>query len=171
VHPLLAELVNASGIRRIELFIGVISALSRNRNARLLTSAKYEPDPSGFMSAGLNEVLSYINRHLTEPFSETDLAKIAGLSRSTFSRSFRRHTGLSLVRYVNRLRINLACQMLMGEEAMKVTDICYASGFNNLSNFNRQFAAQKGVPPSRFRSQILAPMTGVDEDGRGRRAA
>ena len=79
------------------------------------------------------------------------------------------HTGLSLVRYVNRLRINLACQMLMGEEAMKVTDICYASGFNNLSNFNRQFAAQKGVPPSRFRSQVLGRT--ADEDGRRRRAA
>ena len=171
VNPLLEELVGASGIRRIELFIAVVGALSRDRDARLLTSAKYEPDPSVFMSAGLNEVLAYINKHLTEPFSESDLAEIASLSRSTFSRSFRKHTGLSLVRYVNRLRINLACQMLMGEDTMKVTDICYASGFNNLSNFNRQFAAQKGVPPSRFRSQILGRMTGVDENGRSRRAA
>ena len=37
---------------------------------------------------------------------------------------------------------------------MRITDVCFASGFNNLSNFNRQFLAQKGMPPSRFRALL-----------------
>jgi AraC-like DNA-binding protein len=82
------------------------------------------------------------------------LAAIAGLSPAAFSRSFRRHTGMSPVQYVNRLRINLACQLLMSEEDRSVTDICYEVGFNNQSNFNRQFLAQKGMSPSRFRSLL-----------------
>lgn len=155
VAPLLAELVRARGIRRIEIFMSVIGALSRARGSRSLTSAGYLPDPSGFMSAGINEALAYINENLAEPFRETDLAAIAGLSASAFSRSFRRHTGLALVKYVNRLRINLACQLLMGEPGMRITEVCFASGFNNLSNFNRQFLTQKGVTPSRFR-ELLA---------------
>ncbi len=61
---------------------------------------------------------------------------------------------MGLVEYVNRLRINLACQMLMNETGMSVTDICFAAGFNNLSNFNRQFLRQKGMNPSRFRALL-----------------
>ncbi len=155
VAPLLAELVTAQGVRRIEIFIGLLGVLSRAADMRPLTSASYLPDPSGFMSTGINEALAYINANLTEPFSEKDLAKIAGLSPSTFSRSFRRHTGLALVKYVNRLRINLACQLLMGPDEIKITDVCFSSGFNNISNFNRQFQAQKGMTPSRFR-ELLA---------------
>lgn len=153
--PLMAELVSAQGIRRLEVFIGLLGVLSRAPDIRLLTSSSYLPDPSGFMSNGINEALAFINSHLTDPFGEQDLADIAGLSLSTFSRSFRRHTGLALVKYVNRLRINLACQLLMGPEQMKITDVCFSSGFNNISNFNRQFLAQKGMTPSRFR-ELLA---------------
>ncbi len=68
-----------------------------------------------------------------------------------FSRAFRKHTGMSLVQYVKRLRINLACQILMSDEQAPITDICFEVGFNNLSNFNRQFRAEKGMTPSRFR--------------------
>ena len=88
-----------------------------------------------------------------------ELAQIAQLSPSGFSRSFRRHTGMGLSQFVNRLRINLACQLMMSEEAMSITDICFASGFRNVSNFNRQFLRQKGYKPSQFRA-LLADPTG-----------
>ena len=124
------------------------------RDVEELTSAGYLPDPSGFMSAGINQALAYINENLTEPFSETDLARIAGLSTGAFSRGFRRHTGLALVQFINRLRINFACQLLMGDEDLRITEVCFASGFNNLSNFNRQFLRHKGMTPSRFRALL-----------------
>ncbi len=57
---------------------------------------------------------------------------------------------------MNRLRINLACQLLMSEPARPITDICFAAGFKNLSNFNRQFLRQKEMPPSRFRALLAA---------------
>lgn len=154
VGPRLESLVEATGIRRIEIFMGIIDALVRARNVRTLASSEYVPDPSGYMSAGMNKVLAHIGEHLTEPFNEAQLAMIAGQSLSGFSRSFRRHTGMSFVQYVNRLRINVACQMLMSGEHMSITEVCYAAGFNNVSNFNRQFLAQKGMPPSRFRTLL-----------------
>jgi AraC-like DNA-binding protein len=164
VGPMLEELVEAQSARRIELFVGIMGALSRASNVRSLASASYLPDPSGFMSAGVNKALAYINSHLTEPFTEADLAAIAGYSPSSFSRSFKRHTGMSLVQYVNRLRINLACQLLMSEGHQSITEICFLAGYNNLSNFNRQFLAQKGMAPSRFRALL-------DENKRAAEAA
>ena len=151
VGPLIKELISAQGIRRLELFVSIVGILSRAQGSRAMSSSAYLPDPPGFMANGINESLDYIRNHLTESFAETDLAAICGLTPGAFSRSFRRHTGMALSRYVNRLRINLAIQLLMSEEALSVADICFASGFTNLSNFNRQFLRQKGVPPSRFR--------------------
>lgn len=151
VAPLMEEMMTAQGVRRIELFMMISGALSRAPGAEILASTSYLPDPSGYMSAGMNKALAYIREHLTTPFGEADLAEIAGQSTSAFSRAFRRHTGMSLVQYVKRLRINLACQILMSDEQAAITDICYEVGFNNLSNFNRQFLAEKGMPPSQFR--------------------
>ena len=149
VRPMIAELVRGRDIRRIEIF-WVIGALAEARDVRELTSARYLPDPSGFMSTGINEVLAdNINHNLTEPFGETDLARIAGLSTGAFSRSFRRHTGLALVQFITRLRVNFACNLLMENEELRITEVCFASGFNNLSNFNRQFLKLKGTTPSR----------------------
>jgi len=162
VGPILGELVEAKGIRRIELFMNVLNALSSAQSACTLASTRYHPDPSGFMSAGVNQALAYINTHLTEPFSEADLAELTAQSPSSFSRSFRRHTGMALVQYVNRLRINFACHLLMSEAEMSITDICFAAGFNNISNFNRRFLDQKGMAPSRFRTLLAQNVRAVE---------
>ncbi len=47
--------------------------------------------------------------------------------------------------------VKLACQHL-SQPDLTITDICYEVGFNNVSNFNRQFLAVKGMPPSKFRN-------------------
>jgi AraC-like DNA-binding protein len=107
------------------------------------------------MSVGINKALAFIRENLTQPFGEADLAAIAGQSISSFSRAFRQHTGMSLIQYVKRLRINLACQILMSDEQASITSICYEVGYNNLSNFNRQFLAEKGMTPSQFRRLLL----------------
>jgi len=154
VGPLIKELIDATEIRRLELFIAIIGVLSRAQDSRAMTSDAYHPDPSGFMATGINESLQYIRNHLTESFGEKELAQISRLSTSTFSRSFRRHTGMAMSQYVSRLPINLATQLLMSDENLSITDICFASGFKNISNFNRQFLRQKGIPPSRFRALL-----------------
>lgn len=156
VGPRLADLQDSFGIRRIELLFRIFDVLGSDADAQSLASRDYHPDPAVYMTAGLNAALAYINANLTESFDEDDLARIAGLSRSAFSRTFSRHTGQSFVKYLNELRVNLACSMLVSNESMKVADICYASGFTNLSNFNRKFAESKGVPPSRFRAAMLS---------------
>ena len=74
------------------------------------------------------------------------------MSNSVFSQFFKRNTGHGFVRYVNRMRINRAC-MLLTKTEMPVTDICFETGFNNISNFNRQFRAFCGLTPSEYRRE------------------
>jgi AraC-like DNA-binding protein len=155
LSPLMEEMMQAKGVRRVELFMLMAGLLARAQGTGMLASANYLPDPSGYMSVGINKALAYIRENLTRPFGEAELAGIAGQSTGAFSRAFRQHTGMSLVQYVKRLRINLACQILMSDEQAPITSICFEVGYNNLSNFNRQFLAEKGMTPSQFRRLLL----------------
>ncbi|RBP16729.1 AraC-like DNA-binding protein [Roseiarcus fermentans] len=166
VRPILEAIMEAQGVLRIELFMKIMGLLSRERSARVLASESYVPDPSGYMTAGMNKALAYIRENLTQPFQERDLAAIAKQSTGAFSRSFRKHTGMSLLQYIRRLRINMACQILMSDEHAQVSDICFEVGFNNLSNFNRQFLAEKGMPPSQFRKRLADNVSAAEPHGR-----
>ena len=151
VGPLMRDLLEASGARRIAIFIGILDVLGHAEQRTPLASIGFQPNPSAYLSTTMNLVLQHIGRNFTGDLSETDLAKLSRQSVSTFSRSFRKHTGMTFVQYVNSLRIELACQHL-SQADLTVTDICYAVGFNNVSNFNRQFLAAKNMPPSKFRA-------------------
>ncbi|CAH2794792.1 MAG: Transcriptional regulator of various polyols utilization, AraC family [uncultured Paraburkholderia sp.] len=150
IKPLSMELLAARGLRRLVLFMSMMEILMAAEDRETLVSPAYQADPTSFASTRINHVLSYIGKNLANDLRESDLAQLAGQSMSAFSRYFRRHTGLPFVQYVNRMRINLACQLLT-EDELSVTDICLKAGFNNLSNFNRQFLATKGMAPSKFR--------------------
>jgi AraC-like DNA-binding protein len=82
------------------------------------------------------------------------------MSESRFSRFFRRATGNTYTDFVNRVRINRACQLLMTSDRY-VTNICYDVGFNNVANFNRRFLELKGMTPSEFRKQAESRFGGA----------
>lgn len=150
-EPIMREMLGAQGMRRITLFLALLDLLVQSAEPVKLASAAYRADPAHYAETRINHVLSFIGKNLSQELRETELAELAGQSVSAFSRYFRRHTGVPFVQYVNRLRINLACQLLMSGE-LNITDICYQVGFNNLSNFNRQFLLLKEMPPSRWRA-------------------
>ena len=151
VGPRMRELLGASGARRIGLFIEILDLVGHAAERTPLASIGFRPDPSAYLSTTMNLVLQHIDRNLTGDLNETDMARIGRQSVSAFSRSFRKRTGMTFVQYVNSLRIELACQHLSQDE-LTVAEICYEVGFNNVSNFNRQFLAVKGMPPSKFRN-------------------
>ena len=151
LRPLMRSLLTASDARRLALFMEIMDHLGHERNRELLASIGFRPDPSAYLSTTMNGVLRHIGCSFTGDLREREVAALSRQSPSAFSRSFRRHTGMNFVQYVNSLRIELACQHL-SQADLTVTDICFKVGFNNVSNFNRQFLAAKKMPPSRFRA-------------------
>ena len=151
LRPLMTALLDTAHAQRLALFMEIMDRLGHASRREMLASIGFQPDPSAYLSATMNTVLQHIGCNFTSELREADMAVLSRQSVSAFSRSFRRHTGMVFVQYVNSLRIELACQHLCQAE-LPVTDICYAVGFNNLSNFNRRFLAAKGMPPSRFRA-------------------
>ena len=85
------------------------------------------------------------------------MAELVGMSDSAFSHFFKSKTNTTFIDYVNSLRIAKACQLL-SDTNQTVSEICYSSGFNNMSNFIRMFKKKKQYTPNEYRafmSQIL----------------
>ena len=150
-RPIMDELLTAAGGRRLELLFALLGLLQADGRRRPLASAGYRPVPAETTNQPLNHVLAHISRNLGHDLREADLAALSGYSPSAFCRAFQRHTGMTFVSYVNSLRISRACELLIGSQR-RIIDICFDVGFSNLSNFNRQFLAQKAMPPSAFRN-------------------
>jgi AraC-like DNA-binding protein len=155
-EPVMRALLTAQGAARLAAFFALLDILRHCGERKLLASVGYRPTPAMYMTQPLNHVLDHIARNLGGDLREAELAELSGYSPSGFSRAFCRQTGMNFIQYVNRLRINRACEMLIASDERRITDICFEVGFNNLSNFNRQFLAQKGMAPRDFRGHHRA---------------
>jgi AraC-like DNA-binding protein len=80
------------------------------------------------------------------------VANIASMNPAAFCRYFKRITNKSFIQFLNEIRIGYACKLLL-DDKFSVSQICYESGFNNLSNFNKQFKAATNKTPQDYKLQ------------------
>lgn len=146
----LARIRDSAGTERLAEFLTLIGKLARSTDYRLLSSVKMQSFDDDAALVEINTVLNYITEHYRQPLSAEMMAEKVGMSLSKFSRFFRKATGNSFTDFVNRIRVNKACQLLMNTDQY-VTNVCYNVGFNNVANFNRRFLQLKGVTPKEFR--------------------
>ncbi len=150
VARLMAEMNTAGGkLRRLALFLTVLDALASSSECRALASPGYTAESNPFNQERMERVLHFINERLDQPIRLSEVARRASLSEGAFSRFFRLHAGRTFPSFVNEVRIGRACRLL-AESDLKITDIAFACGFSNLSNFNRQFRRLKGMAPREF---------------------
>jgi len=144
---------DAKSVARIAAFLDFLGLLLSCRDYRLLSNVQLQGAVNDEPNMDLiNQVVNRITDNLTEPLSMADAAAEMGMPDARFSRFFRKATGNSYTDFVNRIRINRACQLLMETDKL-VADICYEVGFNNVANFNRRFLDAKGMTPTEFRRQ------------------
>lgn len=142
----------AKGMRRLAAFIDLMAELARWTDYRLLSNVQMQGADNDAELDQINAIVSRITENVAQSRTAADFAAEMGMSESRFSRFFRRATGNTYTDFVNQVRINRACQLLMNTDRY-VTNICYDVGFNNVANFNRRFRELKGVTPSEFRKQ------------------
>ena len=145
----------SSGLARLAIFCDLFSELARCTDYRLLSHAQLQSADDHTQLDQINAIVSRVTDNLAEPISAAHIAGELGMTESRFSRFFRRATGNTFTDFVNQVRINRACHLLM-ESDRYITTICYEVGFNNIANFNRRFLDIKGMTPSEFRRQVDA---------------
>ena len=148
------------GLRRLAAFCDFLADLAECNDYRLLSSVQMRGLQGEAEAERISRIVKRITDNLAEPISMAEVAAELAMSESRFSRYFRRSTGNSFTDFVNRVRINNACHLLMQTDHY-VTDICYQVGFNNVANFNRRFLEVKGMTPSEFRRQAESRFGGA----------
>ncbi len=114
---------------------------------------KKNTDDSYRKNERLRDLIDYINNNYQQNLSIDFLANFLGYSKTHFMSVFKQHTGTSCTEFVIQVRLNKACDYLINSSS-PILEIATTIGFNNLSNFNRQFKRYYQATPSQYRKQF-----------------
>ena len=98
----------------------------------------------------IERAIAFMEEHYDEDISLDQIAHAAYLNPYHFCRSFKKHLGTTSCKYLSALRIGKAKGLLV-ETELSVTEICFMTGFNNLTHFERVFKGLEGMTPSAYR--------------------
>ena len=93
--------------------------------------------------------------------SEIKLEQVAQkvhMSKNAFCRFFKQHTNKTFFQFLAEIRIQHACELLKERQESTILEIASQSGYNTISNFNRQFKEVKGINPRSYRNTLLTPV-------------
>ncbi|HVU23023.1 MAG TPA: AraC family transcriptional regulator [Opitutus sp.] len=145
----LRRIVRTVGAPRLAELILLLNLLGHSAAAKPLSGSGYVPNLRRQDAARVDAVCRYVHDNLAATISQPAAARLAGLGPSAFSHFFHEKMGRTFSAYVNQLRVARAIHFMV-EDNMGVSEAAFASGFNNLSNFNHHFRTLKGMSPRAF---------------------
>ena len=164
-----------SGLRRLADLVELMTTFVEAPNDEWKTLLLHDYDTSRIRNNGAGEqsddgmanddrigdAISYMALHLTDGMLNLDtVAEQTGMSPTSFSRRFRNVTGRTFSDFARRLRIALACRLLVAGDD-PIAAIPMQCGYTNLSNFNRRFLQETGMTPSEYRRVNRAGTAGA----------
>ena len=99
------------------------------------------------------DIYQYINTNFKQRIKLEEIAKIACMTPQAFCKYFKQKTKKTLLEFVNEIRIGNACQLLVNSD-YNIIQVCYESGYNNLSNFNRYFKKIVKMTPAEYKKKM-----------------
>jgi len=149
ISELMHNLVKAHGFEKWLTLIKILNILSDSPELEHICSNVFSGQNES-ESARMNAIIGYVWKNFQSPITISDVAKIVNMAENSFSRYFSQRTRKPFVSYLNEVRLNFATKLLI-ESTKSITEISLESGFNNLSNFNRQFRAVYQDNPTNYR--------------------
>lgn len=153
VKPMLLDLINARGPDRLIGLLQILVLLSQDRKARTLASPGFSLEPDPTAHGRIKKAWHLILQNFDTELDQSTVARHLNMSPSAFSRFFRKATGKPFTEVLLEIRLGNACRLLLESDA-PVTEVCYRSGFHNLSNFNRHFKARYHLTPRQWRAAV-----------------
>ena len=168
-RAIIQQIFAASEARRLLLLLQLLDVLSRDQSAEPIASAGYLSRINTREGDAIDKALQFLDTKFAEPLTLGQLSRYLHVSPATCNRLFRKSIGRSFKTALIETRISHACRLLL-ETEQPILDIAYASGFTNLSNFNRRFKEMKGQTPRGYRN-LSRPqrLVSVASDRSGRR--
>ncbi len=149
IVAMMEEILHLKKAARVIHLLSMLDILARSRELRYLASQgfvdQYKIDPND----KINEIYQYTLTNFKNGISIQDVARHVHISPNYFCRYFKKRTSKTYIEFVTELRVGYACKLLL-ENNLNINQICYESGFNNVSNFNRKFKELIGQSPSQY---------------------
>lgn len=135
-------------VLRITRFLEILDALSLMEPEQLsgFRAGKFTAEEG----ERIGKVINYAMEHYREKVKLTDVAEIAHMTPNAFCRYFKLRTSKSFFTFLTEIRMSHAQRQLLHTDKT-VLEIAYATGYKNISHFNRQFLQHFGVSPTKFR--------------------
>jgi AraC-like DNA-binding protein len=153
VAYLMNRIDTSYGFSRITLLMTILEMIAFNGEYQYLASPVVQNTINDRDSERLNRVFKYVLDNCQQDISLERAASIANLSKPAFCRYFRKRANKTFVKFMNEVRIGQACRLLVNEN-QSIAEICYASGYNNISYFIRQFRVITGFTPLGYRKKF-----------------
>jgi AraC-like DNA-binding protein len=103
----------------------------------------------------VSRAVRWITEHYNKPFRIDDLARSCGMSTSAFHRNFHAVTALSPIQFQKQIRLQKS-RLLLLTGADDVATVGYRVGYDNTSQFSREYRRQFGLPPGRDADRLRA---------------
>lgn len=152
VSNMMKELLPLEGFERVLQLLKILHVLANTTEYQLLSSAGYRNSLKEADTHRMNKVHAYVMKNFRNKISLDQVAAIAYMTPSSFSRYFKTHANKTFSEFVSEIRIGHACKLLI-ENKINISQACYESGFQTLSNFNRQFKTITQRTPLEYKKE------------------
>jgi len=153
IIDLMKSMIDAEGTERLYSLFSIFKILSSLEDFNILASTafinQFKPDEN----APMQKALQYIMQNFQRQIYLDDLLEITNMSYSSFYVLFKNTYRMTFKEYLLNIRVGYACKLLTGP-MHNISETAYLCGFENISNFNRQFKNIKGITPSEFQKHV-----------------
>ena len=152
------ELLKLPPLEKLMLLLQILQELAQTNEYHILCEQGFSYELNHGHNERINIVYEYIGMHYKQRISLADIALRVNMSEEYFSRFFSKIMKKSFFEFLNEYKINKACKLII-ETDKQISEICYASGFESIPFFYRQFKKFKKCQPKSYRLNFQKALT------------
>lgn len=149
----LINLVQKKGLERIIGLLEILLVISTSNEVKTIVQAGYTNANKESEKDRMSRVYEFVMVQFQNDIKQEEVAAIINMTSSSFSRYFKTRMNKSFSDFLSEVRISHACKLLPTEN-LNISEVSYESGFNTLSNFNRQFKERMGMTPKSYKKDF-----------------
>jgi len=153
VSEVMLQLPYLKSFERMLHFFILMDIIGKSKTNIQLASKKYLKIRFTTGNKRIAVIHEYLMNNYREEVNLKNLAGLVHMAEGSLCRYFKMNQGITIFEYLNKIKTEFACKLLMDPD-LSIMDVCFDSGFNNISHFNKQFKKVTGVPPSEYRKRF-----------------
>jgi len=142
-----------SDFQRLLSMLNILNELALSDEHTVLNAEGFTMQSEVKDNDRINVVFNHVKNHFKDEIPLEEIADMVSMTVPSFCRYFKKITNKTFTQFVNEYRLVHASKLL-AEQPISITEVCYESGFNNFSHFNKSFKAFTGQNPSEYRNQL-----------------